>query len=173
MSIRDDLPSLYAYTRWADDRMLEAVRKLTPEQYVQEPAPGWASVRSTVVHMGGVLCMWAGWLEGKRPERPNEDEHPTIDDAGPLFTAGHEAFDRLVAEATPEHLASIWETIDPRGNPRRIPYWAVYRHVANHQTDVPPGPGRLQAQAARGRPAVHRPRLMGGRKHPATGGVSR
>ena len=30
---------------------LDACRKLTPEQYVAEPVPGWLSVRSTIYHI--------------------------------------------------------------------------------------------------------------------------
>ena len=88
MTIRDDLPSLYVYTRWADARMMEAVRQLSPEQYVQEPAPGWASVRSSIVHMGGAMWIWARRLEGEPvAERPTEDEYPTVDDAQRLLIA--------------------------------------------------------------------------------------
>ena len=135
MPIRDDLASLYAYGRWADGRMLEAVGKLTPEQYAQEPAPGWASVRSTVVHMAGAMRMWAHWLEGDTTaRRPDEAALPNLDGAERLLFDAHDAFDRLIALTSPETLSSIWEAVDPRGNPRRIPYWAVYRHVANHAT---------------------------------------
>ena len=44
--LNDDLASLYAYNRWADQRILDACRKLTPEQYNAEPVPEWPSVRS-------------------------------------------------------------------------------------------------------------------------------
>ena len=46
---------------------------------------------------------------------------------------GQEAFEQLVAKQTPESLAAIWTTRDPRGVDRQMPYWAVYRHV-NHAT---------------------------------------
>lgn len=133
--IRDDLPSLFAYNRWANGRMLEAVRTLTPEQYVQEPAPGWASVRSTLVHMAGATRLWARVLRGETSvSRIEEAECPTFADVERLFEEGHDAFDGLLAEATPETLASLWDSKDLRGNPRRFPFWAAYRHVANHAT---------------------------------------
>ena len=135
MTIRDDLPSLYAYTRWADARMMAAARRLTPEQYVQEPAPGWTSVRASVIHMGGAMWLWSLRLSGEPiAARPTEDEFPTFDDAERLLRQGHDAIDRLIAEQTPERLATIWEARDPRGQLRRIPYWAAYRHIANHQS---------------------------------------
>src|SRR4051812_49930937 len=57
----DDFASLYAYNRWADRRVLEACRKLTPEQYAAEPLPGWTSVRSSIVH---IAIVTEGWLRG-------------------------------------------------------------------------------------------------------------
>ena len=38
--MHDDFASLFAYDRWANGLVLDACRKLTPEQYDAEPAPG-------------------------------------------------------------------------------------------------------------------------------------
>jgi uncharacterized damage-inducible protein DinB len=39
--MNDDFATLYSFDRWANSTMLDACRKLSPEQYVAEPAPGW------------------------------------------------------------------------------------------------------------------------------------
>jgi uncharacterized damage-inducible protein DinB len=52
--MQDDFASLFAFNRWANSKMLDACRKLTPEQYAAEPAPGWSAVRSTVYHLAVV-----------------------------------------------------------------------------------------------------------------------
>ena len=57
--MHDDYTSLYAFNRWANDKMLEACRQLTPEQYDAEPVPGVKSVRATVYHIAVVT---EGWL---------------------------------------------------------------------------------------------------------------
>ena len=41
--MQDDVAALFAYDRWANAKVLDACRKLTAEQYVAEPAPGWSS----------------------------------------------------------------------------------------------------------------------------------
>lgn len=135
MPIADDLPSLLAYNRWADATILEAVRRLSPEDYVKEPVPGWASVRATVVHAAGALNIWARRLDGETvTARPTEAEVPTVDDAERLLRTGHDAFDRLYAAMTPERLASVWTYHDLTGAARRTPVWSVFRHVVNHAT---------------------------------------
>ena len=67
--MNDDFVSLYAYYRWADRRVLDACRKLTAEQYAAEQAPGWSSVRSSIVHIAVVT---EGWLRGFEDESDRE-----------------------------------------------------------------------------------------------------
>src|SRR4051812_35954014 len=103
----DDLPSLYAYNRWADRLVLDACRKLTPEQYTAEPAPGWSSVRSTVVH---IAIVTEGWLRGVGGESvetfPTEAELPTVDDAERHLDRAYQTLDALWPALTPERLAT-------------------------------------------------------------------
>ena len=135
MSIRDDLPSIYAYTRWADNHMLEAVHKLSVEQYNQPPAPGWTSVQATLYHLAGAITIWVRRLSGELVTQwPAEDEYRTLADAEQKLRAGHDAFDRMVAALTPEQLSSIWTYRTLKGQEVRAPIWAYYRHVANHGT---------------------------------------
>ena len=135
MPILDDLPSLYQYTRWADTILLEAVGQLTPEDYAREPVPGWASVRSSLVHMGGAMRIWRCRLEGEAITRfPNETDFANLGQATELLREGHDAFDRLAAALSPEQADTLFTYTDLKGTSRTIPYWTVYRHVANHQT---------------------------------------
>jgi uncharacterized damage-inducible protein DinB len=135
MTIRDDLPTLFAYNRWADGKTVGAVRGLAPGDYAKEPAPGWASVRSTLVHMADAMTIWARRLDGQTVStRRAEADLPTLDDAERLLREGHEAFDRLLAAVTPGQLATVWDYRNLKGEPQRAPLWAVYRHVVNHAT---------------------------------------
>jgi uncharacterized damage-inducible protein DinB len=137
MTLRDDLPTLFAYTRWADDTMMGAVRALAPDRYAAEPVPGWASVRSSVVHIAGAAVLWATRLGAPGASFttiPTEETVPTVDDADRLLRQGHDAFDALLAGLTPERLASELSYRSLAGEPFRIPVWAALRHVANHAT---------------------------------------
>src|SRR5947209_14375456 len=132
--MQDDFASLFAYTRWADRRVLDACRRLTPEQYVAEPAPGWSSVRSTVVHLAVVT---EGWLRGLTGEvvggPPPEAEFPAVDDAERLLDRAYRTFDALLPTLTPERLATP-VTLRGGGRSAVLPPWAVLRHVVNHAT---------------------------------------
>ena len=56
-----------AYTRWANQLILDAAEKLSAEQFVRPMGSSFASVRDTLVH-----AMWAEWIwlerwEGRSP----------------------------------------------------------------------------------------------------------
>src|SRR5260370_26633428 len=99
--MQDDVVALFAYDHWANRRVLDACRKLTAEQYVAEPAPGWSSVRSTIVHIAVVT---EGWLRGALGEAvegtPTEADLPTIDDAERHLDRAYKIIDDLLPTLT-------------------------------------------------------------------------
>jgi uncharacterized damage-inducible protein DinB len=132
--MQDDFTSLYAFNRWANDKMLEACRKLTPEQYVAEPVPGWSPIRSTVYHIAVVTDAWLRSVANDPDQSfPSEAEVPTLDDAARILERAYKTFDTLLPKLTPELLTT------PRTFSRRkwtlvLPPWVVLRHVVNHTT---------------------------------------
>ena len=104
--MNDDFISLFTFNRWANARMLEACRKLTPEQYAAEPVPGWTSVRATVWHIAVVT---EGWLRGLANDPddsfPTEAELATVDDAQRLLERAYRRFDELLPALTPAWLS--------------------------------------------------------------------
>src|SRR5882724_698921 len=105
--MQDDIVALFEYDRWANRKLLDACRKLTAEQYVAEPVPGWSSVRSTVVH---IAIVTEGWIRGLTGETvghaPDESDFPTVDDAERLLDRGYRILDGLFATLTPQWLAT-------------------------------------------------------------------
>src|SRR5262245_33525208 len=105
--MQDDFTSQFAFNRWANAKMLEACRKLTPEQYAAEPVPGWGSVRSTVYHIAVVTD---GWLRrvADDPDQsfPTEADVPTPDDAARILERAYRTLDAVLPTLTPEQLAT-------------------------------------------------------------------
>jgi uncharacterized damage-inducible protein DinB len=133
--MNDDFVSLYAFNRWADLRVLDACRKLTPEQYASEPMPGWSSVRATMVHIAVVTRGWLGVLadEPFTGNIPTEADLPEVDDAARLLDQAQQTFDGLSATLTPEWLATP-KFLSRGTRSATLPPWAVLRHVVNHST---------------------------------------
>ena len=132
--VTDDFASLYAYNRWADARVLDACRKLSPEQYAAEPAPGWSSVRSTLVHLAIVTDGWLRGVAGESVEGvPTEADLPTVDDAARLLDEAQATFEKVLPAMSPQTLAEPM-TLRSRGRVAVLPPWVVLRHLVNHAT---------------------------------------
>jgi uncharacterized damage-inducible protein DinB len=162
--MQDDFASLFAFDRWANTKMLDACRELTPEQYAAEPVPGWSSVRFTVHHIAVVTDVWVRTVADDPGQSfPSEGEVPTPDDAGRLLERAYGTLDSLLPTLTPELLATPWafSTLDgayrtlgslPTLTPDldrayrsldrayrtrgslHLPLWVALRHVVNHTT---------------------------------------
>jgi uncharacterized damage-inducible protein DinB len=132
--MQDDYVSLYAYNRWANNKMLDACRKLTPEQYTTEPASGWSSVRFTVWHIALATEWNLRTLAGDPDESiPTEADLATVDDAARLLERAYRTFEALLPKLTPE-LLNTPRTYQGRGWRLVLPPWVLLRHVVNHTT---------------------------------------
>ncbi len=133
--MQDDVVALFAYDRWANTKVLDACRKLTAEQYVAEPVPGWSSVRSTIYHIAWVTEFHLRTLAGDPDDSlPTEADLATVDDAARLLERAYRRFEQLRPTLTPERLDSML-TVRPSGWPSMtLPRWAMLRHIVHHST---------------------------------------
>jgi uncharacterized damage-inducible protein DinB len=132
--MQDDLAALFAYDRWANRMVLEACRKLTAEQYVAEPVPGWSSVRSTVSHIALATEFNLRTLASDPDDRiPNEADLAKVDDVVQLLERAYLRFEGLRPTLTPEWLNNML-TLHAIGRSFTLPRWAILRHIVNHST---------------------------------------
>jgi uncharacterized damage-inducible protein DinB len=132
--MQDDVVELFAYDRWANAKVLDACRKLTAQQYIAEPAPGWSSVRSTIDHIALATDWNLRTLAGDPDESiPTEADVATVDDAARLLARAYRRFDELRPTLTPEWLNTVL-TLRRRAYTAKLPPWAILRHIVNHST---------------------------------------
>ena len=132
--MQDDIVALFAYDRWANRKVLDACRKLTAEQYVAEPVPGWSSVRSTIYHITLVTEFHLRTLAGDPDDSiPTEADLATVDDAARLLERAYRRFEELQPTLTPERLNTV-VTLRRWGHTATRPPWAMLRHIVNHST---------------------------------------
>ena len=56
-----DLERLYDYGYWANGVLFRALSQLTADQYTQNVAGSYGSIRNTLVH--ALRAEWAGWID--------------------------------------------------------------------------------------------------------------
>jgi uncharacterized damage-inducible protein DinB len=78
MQVRD-LEQLFDYSYWANERIFRAAGQLTPEQFTQDIAGSYGSIRNTMVH--ALSAEW-GWLDRsggpKRGPKLKSEDYPTL-----------------------------------------------------------------------------------------------
>lgn len=131
--MKDEILSLYSYNRWANERVLTALRPLAHEDYTKELGGGWPSLRATLVHLAGASDAWATRFSGEDATRlPTVEELPNFSDGEALLRKSQDHLERLVSGFSPERLAApfVWKNL--RLEEKRAPLWTVVRHVVNH-----------------------------------------
>jgi len=72
---------LFAYTEWANARVLEAAEKLPPEELLRDVHISYKSILGTLLHMAGAEWMWLERWHGNSPVGPDVWAGWTADDA--------------------------------------------------------------------------------------------
>jgi uncharacterized damage-inducible protein DinB len=75
---------LFAYTEWANARVLEAVEQLPPEELLRDVHISYKSILGTLLHMAGAEWIWLERWHGNSPMGPDVWAGWTADDARSL-----------------------------------------------------------------------------------------
>jgi uncharacterized damage-inducible protein DinB len=139
---KDDIQLLYEYDRWANNRVLQMVTVLSPEQFTRDLGGGFRSVRDTLVHVIG--GEW-GWLTyWKEPSRSATfladlwDRHDALfhPDAFPNIATVRLKWAEVEKEQT-EFVSSLTEEALEKMLPIRgtqLSLAHLMQHLANHST---------------------------------------
>jgi uncharacterized damage-inducible protein DinB len=133
MLIADDYENLCAYNRWANERTVAACRSLTTEEYERTIGGGWPSVRGTLVHIASATKAWHDRFLGDFPSRLlTGADVPELDEAVRLLEEADALLTRFVLETPAERRAETLAFKNLKGELKKVPYWAVFRHAVNH-----------------------------------------
>lgn len=131
--MKDDLSSLYAYSEWANARVLSALRALPEGDYTREMGGGWPSLRATFVHLASATNAWAKRFTGTDVTKLHtEEELPDLESAIALLAAAEAELSAFVAGLSEEQRDRTFTWKNLKGEPKSAPFWVVLRHVVNH-----------------------------------------
>jgi uncharacterized damage-inducible protein DinB len=124
---------LYAYSAWANARMLDTAAKLPQAQFV--PDSGCGSARDTLVHI--LSAQWL-WLQRWQGTSPSQMWDPTeIKDVVALrtrWTAVDTDTASFVAGLTESDLERMVSYVNFQGEAWAYPLWQQLLHQVNHAT---------------------------------------
>jgi uncharacterized damage-inducible protein DinB len=129
----DDLRAFYDYTYWATHKLLAVVAQLTPDQFTQQIAGSYGSIRNTLVHT--MSAEW-GWLDrcGGHTRGPKLDpaKYPTPASLVDEWTRVEGFVREFLSTLTDDDVDRIIEfSLDP-AEPRSLKLGQLMHHGAVH-----------------------------------------
>ncbi|HLY63116.1 MAG TPA: DinB family protein [Terriglobia bacterium] len=129
------IQALYNYNRWANARVLEAVSKLSPEQFSRDLENSFRSVRDTLVHILSAEWIWLERWNGTSPRSMlSAAEFTDVDAIRKRWDKVENDRRELIRSLSEEKLAALLSYVNTRGQTFAYPLWQMLVHVANHST---------------------------------------
>jgi uncharacterized damage-inducible protein DinB len=129
-AIRD----LYAYSAWANARILETAEQLTPEQYTTA-SEGTDSIRDTLVHTASAHWLWLErWRESSPRGLWDPADFPDVAALRSRWDEVEDATSAYLATLREADLARVVSYVNFQGETWAYPLWQQLLHQVNHAT---------------------------------------
>lgn len=130
-----DVRSLYAYTDWANDRLLAAIAGLSEEQFTGQIVSSFPSIRDTLSHIAFAEWIWLQrWLGESPPGFPEWTKAPSfaiVADQIHGIAAERRAY---LEDLGDDMIESMLHYRSTEGDPFTMALGEVLIHCANHST---------------------------------------
>lgn len=130
-----EIRRLFAYNKWANDRMLASLDQLSDEQFTRALGSSFSSIRDTAAHIAVGEWVWLSRWQGTSPKaRPDWAKAPAL---GELKTR----FAEIEAQRS-DYLSSLSDADVTRllsftlfdGTQDTQPFESQFQHLVNHGT---------------------------------------
>lgn len=129
------IQALYDYNRWANARVLDAVSKLSAEQFTRDLENSFRSVRETLVHILSAEWIWLERWNGTSPKSMlGAAELSGVDAIRKRWDKVENERADFIRSLSEAKLATAISYANTRGQTFAYPLWQMLVHVANHST---------------------------------------
>ena len=128
-----DLERRFDYGYWANAKLLAVISQLTPEQFTQNVAGSYGSIRNTLVHT--LSAEW-GWFDRcggpSRGAALKADDFPTLESLVTTWTMVEAHVRAFLANLKDDELGRVVEFTLPQAGTRSALVGDLLEHAANH-----------------------------------------
>lgn len=129
----EHLRTLYAYSAWANERVLDAAARLDPAQLVADGGASFGSVRDTLVHLVSAQRVWIARCQNLPARAQLQPEaFPDVVAIRAVWAGGDEETRAFITRVDEAALSGMVRYINSAGEPNAYPLWQVLVHQANH-----------------------------------------
>ena len=126
--------TVYAYSAWANARILDTAAQLTPEQFTTS-GDGFGSIRDTLVHTAPPSgCGWNGGVPPRRPSSWDPADFPDVATLRSHWEEVEVTTSAYVASLREHDLARVVSYVNFQGKTWAYPLWQQLLHQVNHAT---------------------------------------
>jgi uncharacterized damage-inducible protein DinB len=130
-----DVQLLYEYNRWANARVLDAVSKLTAEQFSQDMGNSFSSVRDTLTHIMSAEWIWLQRWKGSSPKAMLDPAaYPHLDVLRVRWAEIVQEQTAFVNGLPETSLETVIAYVNTKGETWRYPLGHMLQHVVNHSS---------------------------------------
>jgi uncharacterized damage-inducible protein DinB len=131
----DELRTLFAYDSWANDLLLDAIRKLPEETLRRDLGTSHQSLLGTLVHLVAAEEIWLSrWKGAPRAKLTGVEEVGDLRALLEWWGRVRDERDRYLATVSEADLDGEMEMKTAAGATYRHRYSDMFRHLANHST---------------------------------------
>lgn len=130
-----EMKELYAYNRWANDLILDAVEDLSASELSRDLGSSFPSIRATIVHLLGAEWVWVARWQGLSPSSaPDEWGDASIGELRAAWREVEDSQEAFLESLGDADLDRIVAYARMSGDTVRSPVRQMLRHVVNHAT---------------------------------------
>ena len=131
----NDIKHIYEYNRWANESILDAVSKLTAEQFTKDLQSSHRSVRDTVAHILAAEWIWLERWKGVSPKALFDPaDFPTVESVRTRLSDVETECAAFIDGLTDESLTQAVTYTNTRGEKWTYSLGQMMQHVANHSS---------------------------------------
>lgn len=129
------IQTLYHYSEWANQRILDTAARANAEQFLAEVGVSYSSLRDTLVHIMSSQWMWLMRWTGTSPRsRIEADGYPDLAAVRARWGEIEADTQQFLAALSPARLSGVINYLTIEGEPRAYPLWQLMLQQVNHAT---------------------------------------
>lgn len=130
---KNDLLESYTYHYWANNKLLNVVSQLTPEEFSKEVAGSYGSIRNTLVHVMSAEWGWLSRCGGReRGNRLQPEDYPTPQSLIEKWRDVERYMRAFLKELTDEDINGIVAYQGAESQLRTMPLGELLNHCVVH-----------------------------------------